>query len=54
MEHPNGGMSGGAVHQAGGQRMTVPNLMNTQPTVDMGWDERGILPLVQLVQSQEI
>jgi hypothetical protein len=39
MEHPNGGMSGGAVHQAGSQGVTVPDLMHPQSTIYMGWDE---------------
>jgi hypothetical protein len=46
MEHPNGGMSGGAVHQAGSQGATVPDLMHPRSTIYMGQDEGGILPLV--------
>jgi hypothetical protein len=51
MVHPDKGMSGGAVHQAGGQCMTVPNLTHPWPTVNMGQDEGGVLPLIQ---SEEV
>jgi hypothetical protein len=44
-------MTGGAAHQVGSQGVTVPNLTHPQPTVHMGQDERGVLPLVQ---SQEV
>jgi hypothetical protein len=32
-------MSSGAMHQAGSQRVTVPDLTHPQPTFNMGWDE---------------
>jgi hypothetical protein len=44
-------MTSGAVHQVGSQGVTVPNLMHPQPTVNMGQDQRGALPLIQ---GQEI
>jgi hypothetical protein len=48
---PNGGMTSGATHQAGSQRMTVSRLAHPQPTFNVGRDEGGILPLIE---SQEI
>jgi hypothetical protein len=51
MESPNRGMSGGAMHQVGSQGVTVPDLTHPWPTLNMGWDEGGVLPLVQ---SQEV
>jgi hypothetical protein len=39
MESPNRGMSSGATHQAGSQRVTVPNLTHPWPTFNMGRDE---------------
>jgi hypothetical protein len=51
LECPNGGMSSGAVHQAGSQRVTVANLMHPWPTINMDRDEGGVLPLVE---DQEI
>jgi hypothetical protein len=44
-------MASGAMHQAGSQGVTVPNLMHPRPTFNMGWDKGGILPLIQ---SQEV
>jgi hypothetical protein len=44
-------MTSGAMHQAGSQGVTVPNLTHPQPTFNMGWDEGGILPLTK---SQEV
>jgi hypothetical protein len=45
-------MTGGAVHQVGSHGVTVPNLMHPRPTVKMGWDKRGVLPLIQSRQIQ--
>jgi hypothetical protein len=46
MESPNRGMSSGAAHQVGSQRVTVPDLMHPQPTFNMGQDKGSVLPLV--------
>jgi hypothetical protein len=51
MESPNRGMSGGAAHQAGSWGVTVPDVMHPRPTFNMGWDEGGVL---SLIQSQEV
>jgi hypothetical protein len=48
---PDRGMSSGATHQAGSQGVTVPNLTYPWPTFNMGWDEGGVLPVIQ---SQEV
>jgi hypothetical protein len=47
MECPNGGMTSGAMHQAGSQQVAVPNLTHPQSTIYMGWDKGGILPPVE-------
>jgi hypothetical protein len=44
-------MASGATHQVGSQRVTVSSLAHPWPTFNMGWDKRGILPLIQ---SQEV
>jgi hypothetical protein len=35
------GMSSGAAHQAGSQRVTVTDVTHPQPTMNMGQAERG-------------
>jgi hypothetical protein len=42
MESTNRGMSSGAVHQAGSQGVTVPNLTHRQPTFDIWVGTRGV------------
>jgi hypothetical protein len=48
---PDRGMTSGATHEAGSQGVTMPNLTHPWPTFNMGWDEGGVLPLIQ---SQEV